>query len=185
MIVTVTHLEMLSASEILPRYAADPAFSINEATIKQWQVNKFFYSFVGESWSWWEKLSWNCAQWQAYAHDNRLRTWIASYAGSPAGYFELRRDEENGVEISYLGLTSSFIGHGLGGPLLTGALLAAWAEHPKRVWVHTCTLDHPAALANYLARGMKIFRTELQNDPPKYSSSSVPRPKSAPPNKII
>lgn len=167
MSVTVTYLEMLSAGELRPKRSPDPAFQVAEAKVKQWQVNRFFYHFVGESWVWWEKLGWNEAQWRAYAEDDRLRTWIATWDGSLAGYFELLRDEEGGVELSYLGLAPAFIGRGLGGPLLTAALDAAWAMRPQRVWLHTCTLDHPAAVANYQARGMKIYKTELEPDPPK------------------
>ena len=64
-----------------------------------------------------------------------------------------------GIEIVYFGLLVNFIGKGLGGAMLSRALQHAWALGPERVWVHTCTLDHPAALANYEARGMRIYRT--------------------------
>lgn len=165
MSVTVTYLEMRRADELLPKHSADGAFQIAEARVKQWQVNKFFYGFVGEPWSWLEKSDWSDEQWRFYADDNRLRTWIASYEGSPAGYFELKWDDEDGVEINYMGLSRAFIGRGLGGPLLTAALTAAWDASPRRVWVHTCTLDHPASLNNYLARGMKIYQTKLEKDP--------------------
>ena len=163
--VTVTYLEMHSADELRPKRCADPAFRVQEAKIKQWPLNKFLYGFIGGAWAWWEKLSWTDEQWRAYAEHDRLRTWLASYDGSLAGYFELQNDDEGGVEIIYFGLTPAFIGRGLGGPLLTTALEAAWATKPRRVWVHTCTLDHPAALANYIARGMKIYRTEVEEEP--------------------
>ena len=176
MSVLVTYLEMHSAAELRPKRCSDPAFQVQEARIKQWPVNRFFYSFVGGPWAWWEKLSWSDEQWRAYAENDRLRTWIATYAGSPAGYFELRRDEADGIEINYFGLAPAFLGRGLGGPLLTIALEEAWATQPKRVWVHTCTLGHPAALANYQARGMKIYRTEVENDPPPHPSNVNPVP---------
>lgn len=166
MSVTITYLEIHSAAELRPKRCPDPDFRVQEARVKQWQVNKFFYGFVGGAWAWWEKLSWSDEQWRTYAEDARLRTWIASCSGSPAGYFELRRDDDDGVEINYFGLAPAFLGRGFGGSLLTTALESAWATQPRRVWVHTCTLDHPAALPNYLARGMKIYRTELENDPP-------------------
>ena len=164
--VLVTYLQMQSAAQLRPKRCPDPAFRVEEVRIKQWQVNRFLYSFIGGAWAWWEKLSWTDEQWRAYAQDERLRTWLATYDGSPAGYFELQQDSEGGVEIIYFGLAPTFIGRGLGGPLLTTALEAAWATQPRRVWVHTCTLDHPAALANYLARGMKPYRTEVEEDPP-------------------
>jgi len=51
---------------------------------------------------------------------------------------------------------------GFGGYLLTHAIRSAWDSGATRVWVHTCTLDHPSALANYVARGMKVYRTETE-----------------------
>jgi len=170
MSVTITYLEMRSAVELRPKRCSDPAFQVREAKVKQWRVNRFLYEFVGSAWSWREKLGWSEEKWRAYAEDDRLRTWIATYDGSPAGYFELRRDDEGGIEIIYFGLAPAFIGRGLGGPLLTIALEAAWAERPKRVWVHTCTLDHPGALANYQARGMKVYHTKVEHDRPDHSA---------------
>ena len=86
----------------------------------------------------------------------------AYYDGSLAGYYELRRDDEGGVEIAYFGLLPGFIGRGLGGALLTSAIEDAWrtTSSVSRVWVHTCTLDHPSALGNYQARGMVIYKQE-------------------------
>ena len=61
------------------------------------------------------------------------------------------------VELAYFGLLPSFIGRGVGGALLTEAIRRAWALGPQRVWLHTCTLDHPAALPNYQKRGFRIY----------------------------
>ena len=89
---------------------------------------------------------------------------------TPAGYFELekQRDTRNtqeagvststdAVELVYFGVLPPFIGRGVGGALLTEAIRRAWALGPQRVWVHTCTLDHPAALPNYQKRGFRIY----------------------------
>ena len=81
--------------------------------------------------------------------------------GSIAGYYELQKKAEN-IEIAYFGLTPEFFGRGLGGALLTNAIEHAFAWDGKRVWVHTCTLDHPAALPNYLARGMHVYATSSE-----------------------
>jgi GNAT superfamily N-acetyltransferase len=64
------------------------------------------------------------------------------------------------VEIVYFGLLPSFIGQKLGGPLLTSAIQRGWQTGASRVWVHTCDLDHPHALANYQARGMRVYQVE-------------------------
>ena len=155
--VTITYLQMLSTAELRPRVSPDPRFVIREAFVKQWEVNRFLYSFVGGSWEWTDKLRWTDEEWQRYVGSDGLRTFMAFYDGSIAGYYELRRDEAEGVEIVYFGLAPDFIGRGFGGALLTDAIERAWAWEARRVWVHTCTRDHPAALENYQARGMVIY----------------------------
>jgi GNAT superfamily N-acetyltransferase len=71
------------------------------------------------------------------------------------------------VEIAYFGLLPEFIGRGLGGAMLTSAIENAWAwsPTPSRIWVHTCNRDHPGALANYQARGFKIYKTVTADSP--------------------
>ena len=80
--------------------------------------------------------------------------------GTPAGYFELARRDAGQVEIAMFGLLPPFIGRGVGGALLTAALRRAWEEGTRRVWLHTESSDHPHALANYQARGMRVYKTE-------------------------
>jgi GNAT superfamily N-acetyltransferase len=157
--ITTTYLEMTDAAQLCPRACADARFRILEATEKQWRFNRFLYVFIGSEWAWRDKLSWTDEQWRSYVEDDRLRTFVAYYDGSPAGYFELSEREQE-VEIAYFGLAPSFIGRGFGGPLLTRAIEEAWKAGPTRVWVHTCNLDHDAALANYQARGMVVYKTE-------------------------
>ncbi|MCX6923735.1 MAG: GNAT family N-acetyltransferase [Verrucomicrobia bacterium] len=154
------YLEMRSPDEFRPKASGDERFWIGEATVKQWQFNRFLYQAVGSPWQWTDKLNWTDDQWRAYVESDRLRTFGAYYEGAPAGYYELYRGDDQAVEISYFGLLPAFVGRGLGGALLTSALEQAWRMGPPRVWVHTCTLDHPAALANYKARGLKIYKTE-------------------------
>src|SRR5207302_10488113 len=85
--------------------------------------------------------------------------WVMYRQGAPVGYFELRRDTD-AVEIVYFGLLPEFVGRGLGKALLTVAVRRAFELGAARVWLHTCTLDHPAALPNYLARGFKEYHKE-------------------------
>ncbi len=157
--VTTYYLEMLSPSSLKSK--DDPkGLTITECEIKQYQFNKFLYSFIGEPWLWTDKLSWSDKAWEEYVESEDLRMWVAYYNGAIAGYFELLK-KENDVEIIYFGLAGSFIGKGVGGYLLSKAIMSAWKwPGVKRVWVHTCTLDHPSALQNYLARGMKIYKEE-------------------------
>jgi GNAT superfamily N-acetyltransferase len=158
--VITTYLEMRSAHDLKPKPSNDPRFSIREATVRQWQFNRFLYLFVGGPWDWHDKRDWIDDQWRAYVESDNLRTFGAYYDGSPAGYYELKIDAAQDVEIAYFGLTPAFYGRGFGAALLSNALEEAWRMTAKRVWVHTCTLDHPAAVRNYQARGMKVYKVE-------------------------
>lgn len=158
--ISITYLEMRSPAELRPKPCADPQFRVAEAVVKQWEFNRFLYLLVGRDWSWNDKRTWTDERWKAYAEADSLRTFAGYVAGSVAGYYELRPDGEGGIEIAIFGLTPRFVGRGLGGALLTSALEEAWRMRPGRVWLHTCTLDHPAALPNYLARGMRVYRVE-------------------------
>lgn len=161
--VTTMFLEMTSPDQLKPKRSADPRFQVLEAVVKQWQLNRFLYELVGSAWFWKDKLSWSQAQWTEYAESDGLRTFVAYYDGSPAGYFELRTSDGE-VEIVYLGLAPKFIGRGLGGPLVSAALEKAWDMHPGRVWLHTASTAHPAALKSYLSCGMALYKTETEND---------------------
>ena len=155
--VMTTYLEMTSGGQLRPRRSSDPRFAVRETAVCQWQFNRFLYLFVGESWAWIDKRTWSDEQWQSYVGSDDLRTCVAFLDASIVGYYELHRDKTQAVEIAYFGLAPDFIGRGFGGALLTDAIERAWAWNAPRVWVHTCTLDHPAALRNYQARGMVIY----------------------------
>lgn len=158
--ITTTYLEMRSREEVIPKAIGDDRFSVQEAPGKDWRLNRHFYLTVGQPWAWNDKRSWSDLQWQEYVEAGGLRTFVARFGDQAAGYYELRRHDDASIEIAYFGLLPRFVGRSLGGVLLTSALTEAWNMDPPRVWVHTCALDHPAALANYQARGMKIYRVE-------------------------
>ncbi len=160
--VTVYYLQMHSAAELRPQRDS-LGLQLMEARIKQFAFNRFLYSLVGDAWQWTDQLAWTDQQWRDYAEADTLRTWVAYCEGSPAGYFELQRQGDE-VEIRYFGLAPAYIGRGFGGYLLSCAIEQAWNwGRVNRVWVHTCSLDHPAALANYQARGMQLYRTEVES----------------------
>jgi ribosomal protein S18 acetylase RimI-like enzyme len=114
---------------------------------------------VGERWHWRDRLAWSDERLAEYLADPRIEVWELTVAGDTAGYFEIRR-EAGESEIVYFGLVERFHGRGLGKHLLTEAVTRAWAGGATRVWLHTCTLDGPAALPNYRARGFRETRTE-------------------------
>ena len=164
MSILTTYLEMHSPNQLRAKRCADGRFEVREKKERDWRFNRDLYLAVGEMWSWDDKRGWTDEQWKEYGLAPELRTFGAYYDNSLAGYCELRRDDEGGVEIAYFGLLSEFIGRGFGGALLTSAIEEAWRMSPSttRVWVHTCTWDHPRALANYKARGMVIYKRESE-----------------------
>jgi GNAT superfamily N-acetyltransferase len=89
-----------------------------------------------------------------------ISVWVLYHGNDVAGYFELAGGDDGSVEIAYFGLTGPYIGRGLGKHLLTCAVEQSWAMGASRVWLHTCTLDHPAALPNYHRRGFSAFKSE-------------------------
>lgn len=162
MIVTTTYLAMFSADQLRPKYFDNERFQVRGVNPPDWRFNRQMYCAVGESFGWRDKRCWTDEQWRARIGMPGLLTFRAEWGDEAVGYFELRDDGQGGIEIQYLGLLPGYYGRGMGGALLTCALEEAWRLCPDRVWVHTCTLDHPAALANYEARGLRIYRTETE-----------------------
>jgi GNAT superfamily N-acetyltransferase len=160
--VTRWYLEMRSPAQLRPSAVPDPAPQIARAEVPSPALNRFLYTSIGGDWHWTDRLPWTWAQWMKWLDRPELQTWILYVSGTPAGYFELELQPDAQVELAYFGIAKQFIGRRLGGHLLTVALQKAWATGAKRVWVHTCTLDHAAALANYQARGMTVFKEETE-----------------------
>ncbi len=162
--VTIFYLEMTSPAQLRPRLSECEGFGVKRAP-RDPAINRRFYGDVGADWRWVDRLSWPVARWRAHSKRVELSTYIGYLDNEPVGYFELDQHASSGVEIAYFGLLPAFIGRGLGGVLLTEAVRIAWQQSPPRVWLHTCTLDHPAALANYQARGFVIYKTEAGRQP--------------------
>jgi len=122
---------------------------------------KFFYKEVGKNFFWRDRLKWSDQDWLDYINSNFFKLYILKHNNKLAGYYELLYEPKtNSMEIPYFGIFKEFYGKKIGGYLLTDALSTSFKQKITKVWVHTCTLDHPNALKNYLARGMKIFKTE-------------------------
>ena len=157
--VTTTFLEMQSPEAFKAKPPPGDNVVVKKVEIPTPVINHFFFVNVGRPWRWYSRLSWTLADWKNLAEKASTSTWIGYLAGSPFGYIELDQQGES-VEIAFFGLLPQFIGMRLGGSLLSEAVRLAWMLGPKRVWVHTCTLDHRYALNNYLARGFTIYKKE-------------------------
>jgi GNAT superfamily N-acetyltransferase len=159
--VTRTYLEMRSPDELIPAPAPRPRPSIARMGECPVPFFRYLYEEVGRAYHWTDRLSWSDETIRAYLATPGVSVWLMSWEEAPAGYFELRRHEDGSVELAYFGLLPDFIGRGWGKHLLTRAVRSAWQLGADRVWLHTCTLDHPAALPNYLKRGFRPVREEM------------------------
>jgi len=157
----VTYLEMTSAADLVPGRPPGEVVEVRRAEVACPELNRFFYTAVGGDWHWTDRLAWTYAQWLAAVTRPGHETWVAYVRGTPAGYFELDGEGKGGaVELEYFGLLPQFAGRGVGGHLLTVAVRRAWEKQAGRVWLHTSSLDHPAAIGNYVARGFRVVRAE-------------------------
>lgn len=153
--ITVTYLEIGDPTEIHPPSAPAPE-GLAVRVISDPAVNRDMYERVGEPYRWTDRLAWSEVQWRTWA--DRVETWVVELDGARAGYYEIETEPE-AAKIAIFGLLDEFHGRGAGGHALTLALRRAFEIGP-RVWLTTCSLDGPAALPNYLARGLEISRIE-------------------------
>jgi GNAT superfamily N-acetyltransferase len=160
--VTTWYLEM-GAAEQLAR-VGPPLLEarIERADIPSPELSRFLYTAVGGQWYWIDRLDWDYARWLAYLDRPAVETLVLYVSGTPAGYVELEVQAEDSVEVAYFGLLPRFIGQRLGGYLLSVGVERAWAQGARRVWVHTCSLDGPHALANYVARGFRVYHQMVE-----------------------
>jgi GNAT superfamily N-acetyltransferase len=165
---TTTYLEMLSPAELKPASADPAALVIRRLTASDFDVGRRMYRDVGSDYLWIDRLTWTDRQWREYYQRPGIELWIGECADGIAGYFELDSHEDGSTELAYFGLAPGFIGRGYGGLLLTTAVRRAWENGARRVWVHTSSRDHAAALPNYLARGFRIYRTETKLAPTRH-----------------
>ncbi len=121
---------------------------------------RYLYTEVGRAYRWVDRLPWSDDDIARYLADPATQLWLLTVGGAPGGYFELRRAGDGAVEIAYFGLLREFFGRGLGKALLSSAAAEAWRFDASRVWLHTSSLDHAAALPNYIARGFVVFKVE-------------------------
>lgn len=160
--IEVYYLQMLSRDQLREKQRPSLLAMVVEAHDKLPELNRFLYTAVGGEWYWIDRLPWSYEQWQQATGGRDHRTFVCYWRGTPAGYYELRKHPDDSVEILYFGLIPAFIGKGLGGWLLSHCISQAWDWGASRVWVHTCTLDHPSARGNYEARGLVHFHTEIE-----------------------
>lgn len=121
---------------------------------------RFLYDTVGRAYHWYSRGKLPDHELAAILGDSRNEVQVLFVDGSPAGFAELDRRVPEEVELVQFGLMPEFIGQGLGKVFLRWTIDRVWSYRPRRFWLHTCTLDHPAALPNYLKAGFSLYREE-------------------------
>jgi GNAT superfamily N-acetyltransferase len=156
------YLEINSIQDLNKVIKPEEDYSLYLLDPINFQLNKFFYKNIGKKHKWIDRLVWTETQWIDYVSNKNVKTYVFKFKEDLAGFFELiLHSEKKEVEIAYFGLLEEFQNKKLGSYLLSQAIQKSFKENIKRVWVHTCSLDHKNALNNYIARGMKIFKTEI------------------------
>ena len=155
------YLEINSLTDLKDSKISPEGYVVQLVQPSDFQLNKFFYKNIGKKHHWVDRLAWTEKQWTEYISNKKIKTYVLKKNEDLAGYFELIvHDDKKEVEIAYFGLLEEYQNKKLGSFLLSSAIKNSFFNKPKRVWVHTCSLDHKNALKNYVSRGMRIFKKE-------------------------
>ena len=161
MLVTRTYLELKGPEQFRPAFGAFPEITLRAVAVSDAPLYRQCYRTVGEAFHWRDRWDWTDTEILDHLGQPEITWFVATQGDSLAGWYELRRvPEDQSVEVAYFGIVPAEIGRGFGKHLLSCAVRDAWALAPRRVWLHTCTLDHPNAIPNYKARGFAPYRTE-------------------------
>ena len=155
------YLEINTLNELKDVKKISKNYSLDLLDPSNFQLNKFFYKNIGKKHQWVDRLIWTDTQWIDYVSSKNVKSYLFKKKNDLAGFFELiSHEEKKEIEIAYFGLLEEFQNKNLGSFLLSEAIKKSFLNNINRVWLHTCSLDHENALNNYIARGMKIFKTE-------------------------
>ena len=158
------YLEIKSLKELSEVKKPNTKSLVSIVNPPDFQINKFFYKQIGKKHAWRDRLIWEDKKWIDYTNHANVKTYILKEKNNLVGYFEqIFNKDKFDCEIAYFGILEEYFGKKYGGYLLSEAIKNSFKEGIKRVWVHTCSLDHKNAIKNYLSRGMKIFKSEKIN----------------------
>ena len=170
----VTFLEMREAPEA--QLLASPLLlrRIERPEVSDYRA---LFRMVGSRWLWFSRLLMEDEQLAGIIQSPQVELYVVEDPGRPewAGMLELDFREPGECELAYVGLIPELSGQGLGRWLLSEALDLAWRDGVERVHVHTCTLDHPAALAAYRRAGFVPYRRAIERFPDPRLLGILPR----------
>jgi hypothetical protein len=125
------------------------------------ELYRWLYRSVGAPFQWVDRLVMPEEELRSIIHHDRTNIYLLRLAGETTGYAELDRRTDGQIELAYFGLFTQFLGQGLGKFFLNWVMHKAWSFHPERMWLHTCDLDHPAALPNYVKAGFEVYDEKI------------------------
>ena len=153
-------LEMRDPKWLKPALSSDPSLKVVPAIRCEPWLCRQLYAEIGRDYHWVDRLGWTDDDVRKRLLGGRVRLSILFHGGDPAGYYELAAHPDTSVELTSFGLRPAYIGRGFGKHLLSVAVEEAWRRGAARVFLHTSSFDHPAALPNYQSRGFRVYREE-------------------------
>jgi len=173
----VTYLEMTSAPQLPPR--REDAWPVVRRESPDLDWYRRLYRAVGEKWLWFSRLRMPDDELASLIRHPAIEIYSLLVDGVDKGLLELDRRVRPEIEIAYFGVTPDLIGRGAGSQLMREGLERAWSRHPRRVHLHTCTLDHPNALKFYLKWGFHAWKRAVEVAPDPRLTGDAP-PSAAP-----
>jgi ribosomal protein S18 acetylase RimI-like enzyme len=166
-VLITTYLEMTSPGDFRSCYSDKHDLEIVVLEQPDVAFYRFLYGEVGRVWHWRDRLIMSEDELRQAITKVGVSIHVLYLLGAPVGYVEL--DQQDGsTEVVYFGLRPEYTGMGIGKHLLSYGIHRAWMDGAKRLWVHTCNLDDPYALDNYIKRGFIVYKTEEEPMPPRY-----------------
>lgn len=176
----VTYLEMRSPPDV---EVPPSPLSLKRIEVPQPAHYRELFRRIGAPWLWFSRLIMDDAHLASIIQHPKVELdAVIEEAGREVGMLELDFREPHECELSFLGLVPELSGKGHGRWLLAEAVRRAWREGVDRVHVHTCSLDHPAALSAYRRAGFTPFKRAIERFPdprllgilPKDSAPQIP-----------
>jgi len=156
-------LEIHSIKHLKLSKCLERNLSIKKENNSNKDLPQFLYKKIGKDYNWKDRLNWSDNDWIRLISNPNYELYTIFKNEDLVGYYELIFDQHENFEIAYFGIFKEYFGKKIGGYLLCHTIENSFNKGAKRVWVHTCTLDHPNAFKNYIARGMRIFKSEELN----------------------
>ena len=157
--VTVYYVEMRAPSHRVVPVPRD-GLTVLEVQAPSVPYYRFLYDSVGKDYNWLSRRKLSDEALADLLNDPLNELHVLHVDGSPAGFAEVDRRQTEDIEMTQFGLFPEFIGQKLGTWFLQWTIDRVWSLEPKRFWLHTCSLDHPAALPTYKKAGFVAYQEE-------------------------